>query len=149
MARGYPDFFGYPVVPNYGVTTKKVQAIKVILAGETYDLLDFDIKGRILGGRLFLNPASVTASQYTDITIDGVVVHQLCANCEDCYKEGLARKVVVFPIRIDHNIYEYEYQFILDVVINYNILITMHNEELVDVYGGKLDFYYNGYEAET
>jgi hypothetical protein len=147
MARGYPDFFGYPIAPNYGVTTAQIHAAKVVAAGDSYNLLDLDIKGRTVGGKLFLNTASLEADQYVDLWVDGVRIDQICGQCEDIYGSLGSPNRVLLPVRVDHSKLYYEYAFKADIVVNYSLILTMVNAELVDDYMGSVTLIYNGYEA--
>ena len=50
MARGYPDFFGYSIVPKYGTPVHEVNPGANILAGDSATIFSAVGKGRTYGG---------------------------------------------------------------------------------------------------
>lgn len=73
MARGYPDFFGYQVVPKYGtpVYEQKLAAIVATLNWE--NIFTITGKGRTYGGYIYTAAVNNSfTNSYLRTTIDGV-----------------------------------------------------------------------------
>ncbi len=147
MARGYPDFFGYPVHPEYGTTTKKAHANVVVGPGTTHTLLDLHIKGRIAGGLLYTAQDAFDDDVAIDITIDNVPVAQVSGLTDDILRLGLTSDFVIQPIRIDHSALSYFWRFAPDVLVNFSLLVVATNNEAVNNYLAGITLFYNGYEA--
>jgi len=74
MARGYPDFYGYQIVPKYGMPTFETKIATVFPTAAWENVFNIAGKGRSYGGHVFLYGVNdVTASSMIRVTIDGVV----------------------------------------------------------------------------
>lgn len=75
MGKGYPDYFGYSVFPQFG--TFKNEAIAVAIAGgATETIIDITNKGKIYSGYIDI---SITRLQeaFLNLTVDGTTLAYL------------------------------------------------------------------------
>jgi hypothetical protein len=145
MSRGYPDFFGFPVFPDYGETTTKAAAALAIVAGTSSTLLDLTFKGRIIGGRIYTSEGALHANQYFELTIDGVSIGQYNGETEYAVLGEAEISPVIHPVRIDDENFYYDWRFKKDTVVNYQFKLVATNAEAVVLYGVGISLFYNGY----
>ena len=75
MARGYPDFFGTPIFPNYGPLEQDDSGGFIIATGTDETLINITGKGRFYSGRLRYNGiGDVVNLTFPIITVDGDIV---------------------------------------------------------------------------
>jgi len=77
MARGYPDFFGFSVFPQYGPFQVQVAAGVNCPNGATTQVITIAGKGATYGGYLHLSIAQLVKNQMSvDLDLDGNVFTQ-------------------------------------------------------------------------
>jgi len=74
MAKGYPDFFGYSVFPQFGIYQVEEKGATVIPAGDSVTVFDVEGKGTIYGGYMFFGKTDITGLITLSLTIDGFTV---------------------------------------------------------------------------
>ena len=74
MARGYPDFFGFSVFPQYGPFTEEHGAPVDILAGNTRDFFELTAKGVIYDGYHRIYSCADPSNILINVTVDGDLI---------------------------------------------------------------------------
>jgi len=149
MSRGYPDFFGYSVHPEYGETTKQSHASVIIAAGTEHTLLDLTFKGRLLGGKLYTFQSAYDADQYISVEIDGVIVAEVSGQTDYVFEPLWYPNAVLRPCLIDHGRLAYSWAFVHDIYVNYSLIVTAINNDAADDYQAGVNIFYCGYEKEV
>ncbi len=73
MAKGYPDFFGMPIFPQYGTFAADQTPAGAINTGDTKTMWELTGKGRIYGGSLRLTVVNSNPEGFFfTITVDEV-----------------------------------------------------------------------------
>jgi len=87
MARGYPDFYGYEIIPKYGLPNLEVWGTDDIANGDTATLINAVGKGRSYQGYIwFYGLGTVHHTAMLSIIIDGVTITY--ASAENEYEYG-------------------------------------------------------------
>lgn len=91
MAQGYPDFFGYQIIPKYGTPVQEQKASTVVASGVDETVFNITGKGRTYGGYVqYWGTLAVFVSTVIYSVIDGVNI--LFFNPEDQLDFGLNMK---------------------------------------------------------
>lgn len=72
MSKGYPDFFGFSVFPQYGAFINESAGGVAVVAGASVDFFDIQSKGRVYDGYLRIYGCTLPATVSVRLTIDGV-----------------------------------------------------------------------------
>jgi len=75
MARGYPDYFGLPIWPNYGTLKGSILPAGTALPAGDSTIHDLTVKGIVRGGFLELKDASLATLITLKLTIDGAEIY--------------------------------------------------------------------------
>lgn len=134
MARGYPDYFGLPMFPEYGSLNLESSGTITIVADATEIITLLSLKGRIYGGTLKLYTPTLDIPTYAiRITIDGTLlinpmVHQILDRNTAVGFSGLLQLT-------EYNMEEGYFLFTYnkDIVFGYQFLIEVLNGTINDV----------------
>ena len=75
MARGYPDFFGFSIFPQFGTLTEEDSGLFAIVTGNTQTLFTITQKGKSYGGILRYNgQGDVHLKTQAIVIVDGVTI---------------------------------------------------------------------------
>lgn len=72
MAKGYPDFFGYSVFPQYGPYQFETPAFAALAAGISGNLFSISGKGVLTGGFIAFSSIDEPANVHIQMKPDGV-----------------------------------------------------------------------------
>jgi len=76
MAKGYPDFFGFSIFPQFGAY-QYTDSGAIVVAADTYGtIFDIDSKGKVYTGYLHIQTLGLanTASIFVEMTVDGQMI---------------------------------------------------------------------------
>ena len=73
MGKGYPDFFGFSIFPQFGAYQFTDSGAIIVAAGTYGTLFDIDSKGKIYTGYVSIQTLGLadTATIYLEMTVDG------------------------------------------------------------------------------
>jgi len=86
MARGYPDFYGYEIVPKYGTPVDEIKAAAIVVTGNWETVFNITGKGRTYGGYIVLSSIlEAFTTALLRVIIDGVTFTLLTPAVELAY----------------------------------------------------------------
>jgi len=111
MAKGYPDFYGFPIFPYYGDVSEEYDAAVVVLAGAFTELFSVTGKLRVHGGFMYISSNSSMEDDFFTVEIDGVAFYNFYVS-EGIALHGAGFNYPIVPtyIRSDYGLAYYTFQ---------------------------------------
>ncbi len=127
MARGYPDFFGMPAFPEWGVPSIQEELVPNIASFDGGNIFSLTGKGKIGGGYFIISGSTSLNTIYVTITVDGARV--LYINAQIALDSGLIIPGFL-PVFLCGCVIEdpkQTYGFLYEFIYGQSFLVTISN----------------------
>lgn len=134
MSRGYPDFFGYSIFPNYGTTYRTLANDSLIMVDETQEEWNISGKGVILGGWMAIGNITDINKCILTVKIDGQTNQFRSMYWMDWYNIITPNSGIMYLTKLDEDNKDVILSFSVGVPFGNNFLVTVKNSTDADAY---------------